>query len=170
MDQHHHHHYYHTAPDPEVLIRLGKVITKLDLLLQLDVTLKQDMVKLMSQADDLNNGMTALATAFAVEHDAVAAEMAALAAALANVVTTSDPVLTAAVTQAIANVNHITGQMAIDAAALTASIPAATTVPAPVVTPPDVPPTVVVPVIATPPVTDPAASPPSDPPASAVTL
>jgi len=33
------------------------------------------MVKLMSQADDLNNGMTRLATAFAVEHDAVAAEM-----------------------------------------------------------------------------------------------
>lgn len=168
MDQQHHHHYYHTAPDPEVLVRLGKVVTKLDLLLQLDVTLKHDMVKLMSQADDLNNGMTALATAFAVEHDAVAAEMAALAAAIAR--TTSDPILTAAVTQAIANVNHITGSMAVDAAALTASIPAATTVPSPVVVPPDVPPTVVPPTIATPPVTDPTATPPSDPPAAAVTI
>ncbi len=161
--------YLNTATDGQVLVSLGKIATKLDLLLQLNAPLQPEMVKLMALADDLNNGMTALATAFAVEHDAVAAEMAALAAAIAAQ-TAADPVLAAAVTQAVSNINTITGQMATDAAALTASIPAATTVPPPVVTPPDVTPTVVAPEIATPAVTDPAATPPSTPPADAVTV
>lgn len=123
---------------------------------------------LMSQADDLNNAITSLATGFAVEHDAVVAELAALAAAI-SAVPAADPVLGAAVTQAIANITHITGTMATDAAALTASIPAATTVPTPVVTTPAVPPTATAPVIATPPVTDPTSAPPSTPPDTATT-
>jgi hypothetical protein len=120
----------------------------------------------MAQSDDLNNAVTSLASGFAAEHTAVQAELTAIAASIAN---QSDPALTAAVTQNISNISAITGTMATDAAALTASIPAATTVPPPVVTPPVVPPTVTPPVIATPPVTDPSATPPSTPPASATT-
>lgn len=123
----------------------------------------------MSQADDLNNAMTSLATGYAVEHDAIVAEMATLAAALAAT-STPDPVLAAAVTQAIANATHISGTMAVDAAALTASVPAATTVPTPTVTAPATTPTVTAPSIAIPPVTDSAATPPSTPPASATTV
>lgn len=102
---------------------------------------------IMSQADDLNAAVTSLATAFTLEHDAITAELAALATALAAAPTT-DPVLTAAVTQAIANVTHITGSMANDAADLTASIPAATTVPVPSTVTPAVTPTVTPPTIA----------------------
>jgi hypothetical protein len=122
----------------------------------------------MAQSDDLNNAVTSLATGFAAEHDAVNVETAALLAALANV-TQPDPATAAAITNAISNITAITGKMATDAAALTASIPAATTVPPPVITPPASPPTVVPPVIATPPVTAPTAVPPSTPPASATT-
>lgn len=129
----------------------------------LALVLKEETI-IMSQSDDLNNGITALATAFAVEHDAVNAELIAINAALGN---TPNP----AITQAIANIAAITGGMATDAAALTASIPAATTVAPPVLTPPPVktPPADVVPDIATPPVTAPNAIPPSTPPASATT-
>lgn len=122
----------------------------------------------MSLADDLNNGMTALATASAAEHVAVQTQIDAITTAFANIAQ-PDPATATAITNALANITHITGTMATDAAALTASIPAATTVPPPVVTPPIVPPTVTPPVIATPPVTDPSATPPSDPPASATT-
>jgi fused signal recognition particle receptor len=153
------HHYHHVDSAPEVLTRLDAIDQKLDLVLKTQETE-------MALADDLNNAVTSLATGFAAEHDAVAAEMAALTKALAGV---TDPAITAAATQAIANVTAITGKMATDAAALTASVPAATTVPPPVVTPPAVAPTVTPPVIATPPVTAPAATPPSTPPVTATT-
>jgi hypothetical protein len=116
----------------------------------------------MSLADDLNNGMTSLATGFGALDAAVQTELAVIAA---------QPGLSAAVTQAVANISQITGKMATDAAALTASIPAATTVPPPPVlpVPVPVPPMVAVPIIAVPPVTDPSATPPSTPPATATT-
>jgi len=152
---HHHTHHHHGDGVPP----WAEINGKLDLVINREGTI-------MSQAEDLNNGMTSLATAFAVEHDAVMKEMDVLAAALANV---TDPALSAAASQAIANVALITGQMATDAAALTASIPAATTVPPPTVTAPTTPTTVTVPEIAAAPITAPAASPPSTPPDSAVT-
>jgi fused signal recognition particle receptor len=122
----------------------------------------------MSQADDLNNVVTSLATAFSAEHDAVQIEITALLNALATI-PQPDPATSKAITDAVSNITAITGKMATDAAALTASVPAATTVPPPTVTPPLSPPTAVIPTIATPPVTDPAAMPPNTPPASATT-
>lgn len=118
----------------------------------------------MPAIDDLNNAVTSLATGFGALDAAVHVELTALLAAQSA---GND----AAITQAVANISQITGQMAADAQALTASIPAATTVqppptlPVPVPTPPTVDP----PVIATPPVTATAAAPPSTPPASAIT-
>jgi hypothetical protein len=122
----------------------------------------------MALSDDLNNAVTALTTGFAALDAAVTAELTAITAALAN---QADPAITAAVAQSVSNIGTITSKMATDAAALTASIPAATTVPPPATTPPvtTVPPTVTPPVIATPPVTDPNATPPSTPPPSAST-
>lgn len=122
----------------------------------------------MSQADDLNNAVTSLATGYSALHDAVQIETDALTKAMSTI-PQPDPATAAAITQAIANISAVTGKMATDAAALTASIPAATTVPPPVVSTPVVPPTVDPPVIATPPVTDPAAAPPNTPPPSATT-
>lgn len=118
---------------------------------------------IMSQNDDLNNAVTALATGFAALDSAVGAELAAIVAAGAP-----NPV----VAQAIANIGAITGKMATDAAALTASIPSATTVPAPTLPPSEVsvPPKDVVPDIAAPPITAPDATPPNTPPASAKTV
>lgn len=129
----------------------------------LALVLKEETI-IMSQADDLNNAVTSLATGFTALDAAVQAELVAIAAALAG---TPNPVIA----QAIANIGAITGTMAIDAAALTASIPAATTVPPPPATPPEVtvPPKDVVPDIATPPITAPSATPPNTPPSSAVT-
>jgi ActR/RegA family two-component response regulator len=128
---------------------------------------KEDTI--MALQDDLNNAVTSLATGFGAEHTAVAAELVAIAAALAAPAPT--PALVTAATQAVANISAITSQMATDAAALTASVPAATTVPPPTIVPPVVvvPPTVTPPVIATPPITAPTATPPSTPPASATT-
>lgn len=128
----------------------------------------QNQVVQMSQADDLNNAVTSLATGYGALHDAVQVEIDALTKAFSTI-PQPDPAVAAAITQAIANISGVTGKMATDAAALTGSIPAATTVPPPIVTTPVVPPTADVPVIATPPVTDPAASPPSTPPDSATT-
>lgn len=122
----------------------------------------------MAQSDDLNNAVTALATAMGAEHDAVVIELNALAEAQAAA-KNPDPVLSDAVTNAISNITHITGVMAQDAAALTKSIPAATTVPQPDITEPPTEPTVTPPTIATPEVTDPTAVPPSEPPADATT-
>ena len=158
---HEHHFHHHFPPAPEVLARLDVIDQKLDLIIQ-NTEIE------MTQADDLNNIVTSLATGFAAEHTAVQAEIDALTKALATV-TQPDPATAAAITNAIANITAITGSMATDAAALTASVPAATTVPPPVVTPPVTTPTVTPPVIATPPVTTPAATPPSTPPASATT-
>lgn len=122
----------------------------------------------MSQIEDLNNAVTSLATGYSALHDAVQVETDALTKAMATI-PQPDPATASAITQAIANITAVTGKMATDAAALTASVPAATTVPPPTVEAPIVPPTVDVPVIATPPVTDPSASPPSTPPESATT-
>lgn len=122
----------------------------------------------MSQADDLNNAVTSLAIGYSALHDAVQIETDALTKAMSTI-PQPDPATAAAITQAIANISAVTGKMATDAAALTASIPAATTVPPPVVSTPVVPPTMDPPVIATPPVTDPAAAPPNTPPPSATT-
>src|SRR6202165_5805565 len=68
--------------------------------------------KIMSQADDLNNAVTALTTGFAALDSAVQAELVAIAAALAA--GAPNP----AITQAVANIGAITGKMATDAAAL----------------------------------------------------
>jgi hypothetical protein len=109
---------------------------------------------LMSKEQDLDNAVSALATGFAALDTAVHAELAALTTALEG----DD---TDAVEQAVANISAITSKMAGDAAQLTASIPAATTVPAPAApTPPnDTPPTVASPTIAPVTVTDPSATP-----------
>jgi hypothetical protein len=131
-------------------------------------TVIQNQETEMSQADDLNNAVTSLATGYSALHDAVQVEIDALLKAIATI-PQPDPATAAAITAAVANIQSVTGTMATDAAKLTASIPAATTVPTPTVTPPVAPATVDVPVIATPPVTDPAAMPPSTPPASATT-
>jgi hypothetical protein len=149
---------FYFESDPEVLARLDVIDQKLDLLKE----------NVMSQADDLNNLGTSLATGYSALHDAVMVEMDALTAAMGKVAQ-PDPAVAKAITDVIANVTAITGKMATDAAALTKSVPAASTVPPPVVVPPATPPTVTPPVIATPPVTDPAATPPSTPPASATT-
>ena len=122
----------------------------------------------MSQADDLNNAVTSLASGYGALHDAVQVEIDALLKAIATI-PQPDPATSTAITNAVANISAITGTMATDAAKLTASIPAATTVPAPDVTPPATEPTVTPPVIATPAVTDPTAQPPSAPPADATT-
>lgn len=123
---------------------------------------------LMSQADDLNNAVTSLATGYGALHDAVQVEIDALLKAMSTI-PQPDPATSKAITDAIANIQAVTGTMATDAAKLTASVPAATTVPAPVVTPPVSTPSVDIPTIATPPVTDQNAQPPSTPPASATT-
>jgi hypothetical protein len=117
---------------------------------------------IMSQADDLNNAVTSLATGYSALHDAVQVETDALTKAMSTI-PQPDPATATAITQAIANISAVTGKMATDAAALTASIPAATTVPPPVVSTPVVPPTV------DPPVIDPEAAPPNAPPPSATT-
>jgi hypothetical protein len=124
----------------------------------------QDEEIIMALADDLNNAVTALSTGFAALDVAVTNELAALVAAQAA---NNGP----AITQAVANISAITGKMAADAQALTASIPGATTAPVPPVLPDPVPTpaTITPPVIATPNVTAPNATPPSQPPSSAIT-
>jgi hypothetical protein len=120
--------------------------------------------KTMALADDLNNAVTSLTTAFGVLSTAANTEIAALTDALAGVA------VTPAVTQAIANLTTLTSSAAASAAALTASIPGATTVAPPPPPPPSsVPPTVAPIAVAIPPVTAPTATPPSAPPASATT-
>lgn len=156
FDKHHHPNPWNDAPPwaLEIGFMLGIIIKRQE--------------GQMALEDDLNNVVTALATGYAAEHVAIEAEIAALTAAMATI-PQPDPAAAAKITAAIANITHITGTMATDAAALTASVPAATTVPPPTVTPPVDTPTVTPPVIATPPVTDPSATPPNDPPASATT-
>jgi hypothetical protein len=157
-----HHHGIGTEGVSQITGLLREVLSKLDRVLSKENTL-------MSQAEDLNNGLTALATGYAALALAQQAEMDALTTALAKVQNV-DPGLEAAVNQAIANTNALAAQMAKDAAALTRSIPGATTVaPPPEATPPVVPPTVEVPEISVPEITAPAATPPSDPPPEATT-
>lgn len=131
----------------------------------LALVLKEETI-IMSQAEDLNNAVTALTTGFSALDTAVQAELVAIVEALKE---KPNP----AITQAIANIGAITGKMATDAALLTASVPAATTVNVPPSPPPEVtvPPSPdIVPDIATPPITAPDASAPNSPPASAVTV
>lgn len=156
FDKHHHPNPWNDAPP-----------WALEIGLMLGIIIKRQETE-MTIADDLNNTVTSLATAFAAEHDAVQVEIDALTKAMSTI-PQPDPAQAQAITNAISNITAITGKMATDAAALTASVPAATTVPPPTVTPPATPPTADIPVIATPPVTDPSATPPNDPPASATT-
>jgi hypothetical protein len=139
----------------------------IELAVMLGTIIKNQEIE-MSLADDLNNGMTSLATGYGVLHDAQQVEIDTLLK-LMSTVQQPDPATAAAITSAISNISAISGKMAQDAAALTASIPAATTVPPPTVTPPVGTPTADIPVIATPPVTAPTAIPPSTPPDSATT-
>jgi ABC-type transporter Mla subunit MlaD len=116
---------------------------------------------LMSQEQDLDNAVSNLAKGYGDLHDAVEKETDALNAAMQNV-QQPDPATAKAISDAISNITAITGQMATQAAKVTAAIPGATTVSPPQVTQPASPPTVTVPTIDTPPVTDPNATPPSD--------
>src|ERR1700676_3748924 len=110
----------------EILLGIGR---KVDIISKRETFILNKEVAIMALADDLNNGMTSLATGFAALDTSVAAELVAIAAALAA--TPPTPALVTAATQAVANISAITGKMATDAAALTASIPAATTGPPP---------------------------------------
>src|SRR4029077_12574091 len=76
--------------------------------------------KIMTQADDLNNAVTSLATGYSALHDSVQVETDALVKAMGNI-PQPDPATSTAITQAIANITAITGKMATDAAALTAA-------------------------------------------------
>lgn len=77
----------------------------------------------MSQQDDLNAAVSALARGYGTLHDAITTELKQIADAMSA---TDAP--NPAITSAIANINSFTAKMADDAAALTASIPAATTI------------------------------------------
>ena len=135
-----------------------------ELLRKVDLILNKES-NIMALADDLNNAVTSLTTAFGVLSTACTAEISALNNALAGIA------VTPAVTQAISNLSVLTSSAAASAAALTASLPGATTVPPPPTPPaPSVPPTVSPIDVAVPPVTAPAATPPSVPPASATTV
>lgn len=125
-----------------------------ELRLMLGLILKREE-RLMSAAQDLNNAVSSLAIGFVALDTAVQAELVALAAAQAS----GDQ---AAMTQATANISAITSKMAADAAALTASLPAATTIDPPAPAPaPSVQPTADIPAIAPVTVTDPSATPPA---------
>ncbi|WP_370200217.1 hypothetical protein [Bradyrhizobium elkanii] len=108
----------------------------------------------MSAQDDLNNAVVALASGYANLHASILPVLQTIADnANGNSV----------ITQAVANIQAVTGKMADDAAALTAAVPAATTVSPPPASQPVVQdtPTVTPPSIDVPPVTDPSAAPPA---------
>ncbi|UFX42141.1 hypothetical protein HAP47_0023050 [Bradyrhizobium sp. 41S5] len=116
---------------------------------------KEDQI--MAIEDDLDKSVSALASGYVSLNTAVQAELAFIRDAASK-----PTVDVARITQSIANIGNITSQMAVSAAALTASIPAATTVPTPPASTPvvDTPPDVTPPVIDTPAVTAPDATPP----------
>jgi hypothetical protein len=129
---------------------LHRVNEKLDLIITNQETI-------MSQDQDLNNAVSSLASGFTALDTAVQAELAAVSALIAA----DGPALQTAVTQAVANISTMTAAMAADAAALTASVPAATTVPPPPPPPPPpVPATSTTPVLSKVKVTAPTAKPP----------
>ncbi|WP_157113152.1 hypothetical protein [Bradyrhizobium embrapense] len=108
----------------------------------------------MSAQDDLNNAVVALAAGYGSLHTAILPVLQVIADnANGNSV----------ITQAVANIQAVTGKMADDAAALTAAVPAATTVSPPPASQPVVqdPPSITPPSIDPPTVTDPAATPPT---------
>lgn len=120
----------------------------------------------MGPEQDLNNAVSALANAVAAQHVAVTAQLQTLADALSNT-KKPDTTLSDAVQLAIANIQHITSTVSTDVAALTAAVPAATTVPPPApiapivdVNPDVTPPAVVVPEITAPDATPPGRQPP----------
>lgn len=119
-----------------------------------------DLEHLMSADQDLNNAVTSLATGFTSLDTAVQAELSSLRTA--STAATDLAALQAAVAQSVSNISTVTNKMAVDASALTAVIPAATTVPPPAAAPVQaVPSTVTPPGIAPVTVTDPAATPPA---------
>lgn len=129
---------------------------KLDVALKSLGILLKHSEKEMSAIDDLNNAVTALAAGFNTLDTAVQTEIAALEAALGSA-GINDPAISAAA----ANISTVVNKMAQDAAALTASIPAATTTPPPASGPATTgTPTATPPTITPPPVTDPTATPP----------
>lgn len=105
--------------------------------------------KMSKQGDAVNGAVSGLVTAFGSLHDAVTKELVVIANKNQD-----DP----DITQAVANINALTGKMAVDAAAVTAQLPDVTTVPPPAPSDPvvAVPPTVTVPTISTDPVPAPA--------------
>jgi hypothetical protein len=133
-----------------------------ELRIMLGLVLKEEG-DIMSIQDDLNNSVAALVGGFVALDTSIQSELAAFKEAMANAQSSGDfAALSQAATQAISNIGTVTSRMAADAAALTAAIPAATTIQAPPPPPtPDVPPTVAVPTIDVPTVTAPDAAPPS---------
>jgi hypothetical protein len=112
----------------------------------------------MALEDDLNNTATALATGFQALDQSVQAVVAWIK---------GQPNLEPAVRNAIDSIGQTTKKMAADAAALTAAIPAATTVTGPSAPAPAPTPTAPPVTLGTVPVTDPTATPPSTPPPAA---
>src|SRR6266581_9724107 len=100
------HIYLHSEADPG-LARLDAIDGRLDLILE-------NMETQMSQADDLNNMVTALTTGYAALHDAVQVQADALTAALAKAAAAAqpDPATAKAMSDAIANITAVTGSMA----------------------------------------------------------
>lgn len=120
------------------------------------VTLIRKQEKLMSQVDDLNNGLAALATA--------AQNLDASVQAAVVWIGQQGP-LPAAVATAITSIGNVTSKFAADASELTAAIPGTTTVPPPAPAPaPPAPTPVAAPVVlASVTVTAPQATPPATP-------
>lgn len=108
----------------------------------------------MSAQDDLNNSVAVLVAGYGTLHDAIVPALQTIA---------DNANGNTAITQAVSNIQNVALKMAQDAAALSAAVPAATTVsppaaPAPVVADP---PNVTLPSIDPPTVTAPDASPPT---------
>src|SRR5580700_6528364 len=82
---------------------------KLDAILSNVQRIQQKETFIMALADDLNNAVTALATAAAASDAAVQAELVALTAAMA---TEANPATQAAVAQAVSNIGTITATIA----------------------------------------------------------
>jgi hypothetical protein len=121
-----------------------------------------------NQVADLNNAVTSLATAFSVLDGAVQAQLRTLSAALTPKVSQTNP----EIAQAIANISALTNKMAQDAAALTAHVPAATTIDPPLPATPvvvGVGPTIDIPTIAKPTITAPDAVAPAEVDVASVT-
>lgn len=120
----------------------------------------QNQETMMSLEQDLDSAVSSLAKGYGDLHDAVTKQTDALTKAMQNV-QQPDPATAKAISDAIANIQGITGRMATDAADLTKAMPGATTVDAPTVTEPATEPTADMPSIDVPQITEPNATPPS---------